>query len=395
MARNVAIVGVGMSKFGVRTDVNLQELAWEAVKQSLEESNLEQKDIEYFVVSNTGPWSAEPLPAVVVGEYCNLSPKGTMRVEAACASGSAAIREAYLAVKSGEVEIAMAIGVEQMHQSPNPNVVEMIGRAGNFFWEFENFGLTFPGYYALYATSYMAKYGMKVEDLGNIAIKNHHYGSFNQYAHFQREITMEEYLKSRMVAYPLKLLDSSPITDGAAAVILASEDVAKKITDSPVWITSQGVGTGTANLSKRNDFTSIEASVIAAKEAYKRAKIDFENSYKYFDVATVHDCFTIAEILAYEDLGFARRGEGYLLARENQTYIGGRIPVNLDGGLKAKGHPIGATGVGMAVSLVKQLQQRAPKGAQAEIKNGRAVSHNVGGTGHYAYVTIYSLSKSG
>jgi len=124
MARNVAIVGVGMSKFGVRTDVNLQELAWEAVKQSLEESNLEQKDIEYFVVSNTGPWSAEPLPAVVVGEYCNLSPKGTMRVEAACASGSAAIREAYLAVKSGEVEIAMAIGVEQMHQSPNPNLVE-------------------------------------------------------------------------------------------------------------------------------------------------------------------------------------------------------------------------------------------------------------------------------
>ncbi|QGA55433.1 thiolase domain-containing protein [Sulfolobus sp. E5-1-F] len=391
--RNVAIIGTGHTKFGVRTDVNLQELAWEAVKQALEEANLEQNEIQYFVVGNVGNWSSEELPAVIVGEYCNLTPKGTMRVEAACSTGSAAIRDAYLAIKSGEVDIALVVGVEQMHQAPNPQVVELIGRAGGYFWEFENFGLTFPGYYALHASAYMAKYGMKEEDLGKIAIKNHYYGARNPYAQFQKEITMEEYLKSKPVAYPLKLLDSSPITDGAAAIVLASEEVARKITDSPVWIVSQGVASGTANLSRRTDFTHIEAAQIAAQQAYKKAGIEFDNAWKNFDVADVHDCFTIAEIMAYEDLGFAKRGEGYLLAREEQTYIGGKIPVNVDGGLKAKGHPIGATGVSMAVSIARQLLYRAHKGTQVEVRNGMGITHNVGGTGHYAYVTIYSTRR--
>ena len=392
--RNVAIIGTGHSKFGVRTDVSLQELAWEAVKQALEEANLEQKEIQYFSVGNVGMWSSENLPAIAIGEYCGLTTKGTMRVEAACASGSAALREAYLAVKSGEVDVAMAIGVEQMHQSPNPNVVEMIGRAGSYFWEFENFGLTFPGYYALYATAYMAKYGLKEEDLGKIAIKAHHYGSLNPYAHFQKEITMEEYMKSKPVAWPLKIYDSSPITDGAAAVILASEEFAKKVTDSPVWIVAQGVSSGPANLSRKNDFTTIEAAREAADMAYKKAKINREESWKVLDVAEVHDCFTIAEVIAYEDLGFARKGEGVNLARYDQTYIGGKIPVNVDGGLKAKGHPIGATGVSMAVSLTRQLLYRAPnKGMQVEVKNGMALAHNVGGTGHYGYVTIFSTRR--
>jgi len=346
-----------------------------------------------FVVGNAGGWSSEPLSAIVIGEYCNLAPKGTMRVEAACATGSAALRIAYQAIKAGDAKIAMVIGVEQMHQSPNPVAIEMMGRAGNYFWEFENFGLTFPGYYALYATRRMAKFGMKEEDLGQIAIKNHYYGSFNPYAMFQKQIKMDEYTKSRVVAYPLKVYDACPITDGAAAVILASEEVAKKITDSPVWIVSQGFKSGTANLSKRDDFVSIDAARLAAEEAYKKAKIDFENSWKYFDVAEVHDCFTIAEIMAYEDLGFAKRGEGHLLAREGQTYIGGRIPVNVDGGLKAKGHPIGATGVSMAVSITRQLLYRAHKGTQVDVKNGMGIAHNVGGTGHYAYVTIFSTKK--
>ncbi|AWR96908.1 thiolase domain-containing protein [Acidianus sulfidivorans JP7] len=394
MSRNVAIIGTGHSKFGVRTDVNLQELAWEAVKQALEEANLEQKDIEYYTLGNMGYWSSEEFPAPIVGEYAELIPKGTMRVEAACATGSAALRDAYLAVKSGEVDIAMAIGVEQMHQLETSKVVELLGRAGNYFWEFENFGPTFPGYFALYATAYMSKYGLKEEDLGEIAIKNHHYGSLNPLAHLQKEITMEEYLKSKPVAWPLKLLDCSPITDGAAVVILASEDIARKITDSPVWIVSQGVASGPANISRRNDFTSMDTTRHAAAIAYKKAKIDGEEAWKYFDLAEVHDCFTIAEILAYEDLGFAKRGEGVELARERQTYIGGRIPVNIDGGLKAKGHPIGATGISMTVSLVRELLYRAPnKGIQAEIRNGMAIAHNLGGTGHYAYVTILSTRR--
>ncbi len=273
-----------------------------------------------------------------------------------------------------------------------PTLVEFIGKAGNYFWEFENFGLTFPGYYALYATAYMHRYGATEEDLCKVAVKNHYYGSLNPKAQFQRAITVEECLNSRYVAWPLKLYDSNPITDGAAAVILAGEEVAKKLTDTPVWIKAIGYANGTANLSKRQDFIGLEAAQVAAKMAYKKAGIDPENPVKHLDVAEVHDCFTIAEIMAYEDLGFAKRGEGYKLIREGQTYIGGLIPVNVDGGLKAKGHPIGATGVSMIAELTKQLRQQVERGRQAPIKNGMALAHNIGGTGHYAFVTILGLT---
>ena len=391
--REVAIVGVGHSKFGVRNDVYMPELAWEAIKEALKDSGLEQKDIEYFIVSNTGGWSSEFLPAVVVGEYAGLTPKGTVRVEAACASGSAAVKLAYDMVASGHVDIAMAVGIEKMNESPTPTVVEFIGRAGNFFWEFENFGLTFPGYYALYATAYMSKYNATEEDLCKVAVKNHYYGARNPKAQFQKEITVEKCMSSRYIAWPLKLYDCSPITDGSTAVILASEDKAKELTDSPVWIAGIGSASGTSNLSKRTTFTSLEAAVVATENAYKNAGIDHDNPLKYIDVAEVHDCFTIAEVMAYEDLNFAKRGEGIEWVREEQTYIGGKIPINLSGGLKAKGHPIGATGEGMIAELTNQLLNRVEKDRQAPIKNGYALAHNIGGTGHYAYVTILSLSK--
>ncbi|MGC8583425.1 MAG: thiolase domain-containing protein [Thermoproteus sp.] len=389
--RRVAVVGVGISKFGYRPDVSLPELAWEAVKEALDDARLDAKDIEAYVVGNVGGWSSEPLPAVVVGEYCGLAPSSGIRVEAACASGSSAVRTAYHMVASGEADIVMAMGVEKMNESPTPTVVEFIGRAGNYFWEFENFGLTFPGYYALHATAYMNKYGATEADLCEVAVKNHYYGSLNPKAQFQKPITLEECLKSRYVAWPLKLYDSSPITDGSAAVILASEEVAKKITDTPVWIKAIGAANGTSNLSKREDFTGLEAARLAAQRAYRKAGIDPNEPVKYLDVAEVHDCFTIAEIMAYEDLGFAKRGEGYKLAREKQTYIGGVIPVNLSGGLKAKGHPIGATGVAMIAELTRQLRQEVERDRQAPIRKGMALAHNVGGTGHYAFVTILSL----
>ena len=396
MSRKVAVVGVGHSRYGVRNDVNIGELAWEAVKKALDDANLEQKDIEYFVVSSVGGWSSEYLPAVVIGEYCGLTPKGTARVEAACASGSAAVKLAYDMVASGNMDIAMAIGLEKMNESPTPVVVEFIGRAGNYFWEFHNFGLTFPGYYALYATAYMNKYGASEEDLCRVAVKNHYYGARNPKAHFQKEVTIEKCMGSRYVAWPIKLYDSSPITDGSAAVILASEDVASKITDSPVWIEAIGEASDTSNLSKRDDFTYLRAARLAAEKAYKRAGLNGGyGMYKYFDVAEVHDCFTIAEVMAYEDLRFVEPGKGIEWVRDEETYIGGKIPVNLSGGLKAKGHPIGATGVGMVAELTNQLLQRVEKDRQAPIKKGRALAHNIGGTGHYAYVTILSLSKPG
>lgn len=379
----VAIVGIGHSRFGKRTDVNVAELAFESIKQAVEDAGVDKADIKNVVVGTAGGWYEESLPAVIVNEYAGLSGVGTMRVEAACASGSAAVKAAYNSIASGEADIAMAVGVEKMTEVDSLTSIELIGRAGSYTWEFENYGMTFPAYYALYAVSHMNKFGTTEEDMGRVAVKAHHYGSMNPLAQFQKEVTLEKVLASQVVSWPLKLYDACPLTDGSAAVILAREDVAKKLTDTPIWIRGVGYSSDSANLSKRSDYVGLQASVEAAKRAYAAAKVGPER----VDVATAHDCFTIAEIMAYEDLGFCKKGEGAKLVREGQTEVGGRIPVNLDGGLKAKGHPIGATGVSMMVEISKQLRGEA--GArQAPIKNGIGLVHNVGGTGHYAYVTI-------
>lgn len=394
MSENVAIVGVGHSKFGTRKDVNIPELCWESMKPAFESAGVEPRDIDFFVVSNAGIWSSEAAIPALMAEYADLAPKGSMRVEAACASGSAAIRVGYSAIKSGIADLVLILGIEKMQESPNPNVIELIGRFGSYFWEFENFGLTFPGYYAMHGTAYMAKYGATEEDYAKVAVKNHYYGAKNPYAQFQKEIDVETVMKSPYIAWPFKLFDCSPITDGSATVILASEEKAKELgVDEKVWIIGQGVGTGTANLSRRDEYTSLASARYAAEQAYKMAGIDLDDPIKYLDGANVHDCFTVAEIIAYEDLRFCKRGEGVKLIREEQTYIGGKIPVNIDGGLKSKGHPIGATGVSMAVEACKQLLQKAEAGRQADIKKGVWLTHNVGGTGHFTYVTVYSLEK--
>ena len=391
---SVAIIGVGHSKFGARKDVNVPELAWEAIKPAMQTANVEQKDIDFMVVGTAGLWSSEAAVPPLLYEYGMFENVGSMRVEAACATGNAAIRVGYTAIESGEADVVLVVGLEKMQESPNPTVIELIGRFGSYFWEFENFGLTFPGYYALHATAYMAKYGATEEDFAKVAVKNHHYGAKNPKAQFQREISLEQAINSPYVAWPFKLFDCSPITDGSAAVILASEEKVKEWgVEEKIWILSQGVGTGTANLSRRESFTSLKSASYAAEIAYKKAGIDIDAPYKEIDGADVHDCFTAAEIIAYEDLRFAKRGEGVELIREEQTYIGGRIPVNVDGGLKAKGHPIGATGVSQAVEAFKQLLSKAENGRQIDVKNGRYLAHNVGGTGHYTYVTIYGLEK--
>jgi acetyl-CoA C-acetyltransferase len=386
--RKVAIIGVGSSKFGVRNDVNVAELTFEAFKPSVEDAGITPKDIEFVAVGSTGAgaWYEELLPAVVSAEYCGLTGAGLVRCEAACASGSAAFATAYWAVASGQVEIAAALGVEKMREIDTPTMMEWIGRAGYYLWEFHNFGLTFPAYYALYATAHMARFGTTEEDLALVAVKNHKYASMNPIAHLQNRITVDDVLSSMVIAAPLKLFDCCPVSDGAASVILASEDKVKELkVDTPVWVAGIGYASGTANMSKRLDYVGLEASVAAAQKAYKMANVTPEQ----LDVAVVHDCFTIAEIMAYEDLGFCKKGEGAKLIREGQTEIGGKIPVNVDGGLKAKGHPIGTTGCSMIYELTKQLREEAvEKSRQVPMKNYIALAHNVGGTGHYCYVTI-------
>jgi len=386
--RKVAVIGVGNSKFGNRQDVNVTELAFEAVKPALEDAGLTPKDIEFVAVGSAGAgaWYEEALPAVISAEYCGLTGAGLVRCEAACASGSAAVFTVYSAIASGQIDIGMAIGLEKMREVDTPTVVELIGRAGYYLWEFHNFGMTFPAYYAMHATAHMAKYGTTEEDLALVAVKNHKYGALNPVAHFQKEITIDEALSSYPIAWPLKLYDCCPVTDGSAAVILASEEKVKELKiDTPVWIEGIGASSGTGNLSKRDSYVGLKSAVIAAQKAYKMAGVSPED----IEVATVHDCFTIAEIMAYEDLGFCKKGEGPKLLREGQTEIGGKIPVNIDGGLKAKGHPIGATGCSMIYELTKQLREEAEKRQrQVPLKNYIALAHNVGGTGHYCYVTI-------
>jgi acetyl-CoA C-acetyltransferase len=386
--RKVAIIGVGNSKFGVRNDVNVTELAFEAVKPSLEDAGVAAKEIEFMALGTVGAgaWYEEPLPAVVVAEYCGLTGAGLARCEAACASGSAAFLMAYSGVASGQMDIAAAVGLEKMREVDTPTAVELIGRGGYYLWEFHNFGLTFPGYYALHATAHMAKYGTTEEDLAMVAVKNHKNATMNPIAHLRNKITVDDVLSSMVIASPLKLYDCCPLTDGASSIILASEEKAKELkVDTPIWVAGIGYSSGSANLSKRPSYSSLEASVIAGQMAYKTAGVTPDQ----VDVAEVHDCFTIAEILAYEDLGFCKKGEGPKLVREGQTEIGGKIPVNADGGLKAKGHPIGATGCSMIYELTKQLREEAvERGRQVPMKNYVALAHNVGGTGHYCYVTI-------
>jgi acetyl-CoA C-acetyltransferase len=388
LMRRVAIIGAGNSKFGVRNDVTISELAFEAVKPSLEDAGIGARDIQFLALGSVGAgaWYEELLPAVVVSEYCGMTRAGLVRCEAACASGSAAFFTAYSAIASGQADIAMALGAEKMREIDGSLAMEWIGRAGYYFWEFHNFGVTFPGYYALYANAYMNKYGATEQDLALVAVKNHKYGSMNPLAHLQNRISVEDVLSSMVIASPLKLFDCCPITDGSSALVLASEEKVRELgVDTPIWVAGIGYSSGTANISKRQGFVGLEASVLASERAYKAAGITSDQ----LDFAEVHDCFTIAEIMAYEDLGFCARGEGVKLLREGQTEIGGKIPVNMDGGLKAKGHPIGTTGCSMIYELTKQLREEAvEKSRQVPMKNYIALAHNVGGTGHYCYVTI-------
>jgi len=381
--KRVAIISVGNSRFGVRSDATYPEIAFEAVKEALEDAGITQKDIELSVVGTVGNRLYDMYPAPLINEYVGLASKGPLRVEAACASGSAALFTAYNAIASGFVNTAIVMGAEKMCEVDTPTSTAVGGRSC-YLWEFHMFGTSFASYYALFATAHMAKYGTTEEQLAKIAVKNHYYAARNPKAHFQKEITVETVLQSRVICWPLKLYDCCPLSDGAAAVILASEEKVKQFkVQDPVWIEAIGFGSDTGNLTRREDYTSLRSTRMASEMAYKIAKVKPED----IEVAEVHDCFTIAEIMAYEDLGFCKKGDGGKLIDEEQTFIGGKIPVNVDGGLKAKGHPLGATGCSMIYELTRQLRNEAGN-RQVPLKKYTALAHNVGMTGQYCYVTI-------
>jgi len=380
----VGIVGVGHAKFGKRTDVTLRELAHEAVKPALEDAEIDLKDIDASVVGVAcEEFAAQVSPAILIHDYVGMEDKPVFRVEAACATGSAAVRAGWSLVKSGLADVVLVVGAETMTHLGTPKATEVIARAGDTRWEYP-FGATFPSYYALMAKAHMHKYGTTREQLSMVSVKNHMYGAMNPYAHIQKVITLEEAMKSAMICPPLNLYDCCPISDGAAAVILAKEEKAKKICDTPVWLVGLGAASDTMLISERENLTELRATKIAAETSYAMARIAPND----VDVAVVHDCFTIAEIMAYEDLRFCKKGEGGRFIEEKQSYIGGKTPTNTDGGLKSKGHPLGATGVSMTIEITRQLRGEAGKRQVNGAELG--LSHNVGEAGQYCFVHVYS-----
>ncbi len=381
----VSIVSVGLSKFGKLEGLYAREIFAEAAKEAFDRCpKLDpKKDIEALFVGHMGEsYEHQGHTGATVADWIGLGHVPATRTEAACASSGAALRAAICAVRSGLSDVVMVGGVEKMTHRPTAEVTEYLAMASDFPFEQWN-GMTFPGLYALMATAHMHEYGTTERHLAMIAVKNHYHGSLNPKAHMQKEITLENALSSRPVAWPLKLYDCSLITDGASCIVLTKPELARKFTDTWVDIVGSGQASDTIGLYERKSLTSIEAAKVAAGKAYEMAQITPEE----LDVAEVHDCFTIAELIAYEDLGFCKPGQGKTLVENGETKLGGRLPVNTSGGLKAKGHPVGATGTAQAYEIYLQLTGQAEKRQVKDATIG--LTHNVGGSGATATVHIY------
>lgn len=380
----VAIIGVGITKFGEHWEKGLRDLALEAGVKALEDANISGDKIEAGYVGNMagGSFAGQEHIGSLLADQLGLNPIPITRVEAACASGGVALRQGYMAIASGLYDIVVVGGVEKMTDLTTSQVTSILGGAGDQEWELFA-GATFPALYALMMRRYMYEFNATEEDFAHIAVKNHKHATMVEYAQYPREISVDTVLSSKYVAEPIKVFDSSPITDGAAAVVLANKEIAESYTKKPVYILASEQASDSLALHDRESLVEIKATKVAAKKAYKKANVE----PKDIQIAEVHDCFTIAEALAIEDLGFFKKGEGAKAAREGRTTFGGDVVVNTSGGLKAAGHPVGATGIKQAVEITLQLRGEAGKRQVKGVEIG--LSHNVGGSGATAVIHIY------
>ena len=381
----VSIVSAGMSKFGKREGLYGRELFAEAASEAFERCpNLDpKKDIKAAFIGMMGEsFEHQGHTGPTALDWVGLLPTQAFRTEGACGSSATAIRCGIFAVLSGFADVVMVGGVEKMTHRATADVTEYLAMACDFPFEQWN-GLTFPGLFAMVATAHMYKYGTTEEMMALVAVKNHHHGAMNPKAHMQKEISLEKAMSSRVIAWPLKLYDCSLITDGASCIILTKPELAKKFTDTPVHIIGSGQASDTIGLYERKEFTTLKVGKLAGQEAYKMAGVAPSD----IDVAEVHDCFTIAEIVAYEDLGFCELGKGGRFIENGQSQIGGKVAVCTSGGLKSKGHPVGATGTAQAYEIYLQLTGQAGKRQVDGAKIG--LTHNVGGLGATGVVNIY------
>jgi acetyl-CoA C-acetyltransferase len=385
----VSIVSAGLSKFGKHQGLYARELFAKAVKEAFDRCpRLEPKRaIKAMFVGHMGEaYEHQGHTGAAVADWTGLLNIPATRTEAACASSGAALRSGIYAVLSGLADVVMVGGVEKMTHRTTAEVTEYLAMASDYPFE-QWHGITFPGLYALMATAHMHEFGTTELQMAEVAVKNHYHGTLNPKAHMQKEITVETALASRPVATPLKLYDCSLITDGASCLILTKPELANRYTEQPVHIIGTGQASDTIGLYERQTLTSLQAAKLAAKIAYKMAATTPQD----IDIAEVHDCFTIAEIIAYEDLNFCPAGKGGQLVESGETRLNGRLPVNTSGGLKAKGHPVGATGTAQAYEIYLQLTGQADKRQVKKATIG--LTHNVGGSGATATVHIYRSNK--
>ena len=412
LPRGVAMVGAGMSKFGAFPDKNGRDLFVEAYKNMLHsvDKGIDPSAIESFYLGNFSSdlFEHQGHTAPLLADAVGLTPIPAARVENACASGATALRQGIMAIVSGMYDVVLVGGAEKMTNLPTADVTDTLATAADVPFEIAA-GFTFPGFYAAISTAYMAKYGMTPEHLMNVAIKNHDNGALNPNAQFG--VTIQKWMEGRiasaikkgkpaptwetiwdflhddranpMIAWPLRLFDCSPITDGASAVLLVSEERAKEFSDHPIHIIGSGQASDAA-LHDRADLTTLSAAKLAASQAYEMAGV----SAKDIRIAEVHDCFTIAEVVASEDIGFFAPGEGYKAAEDGVTARDGAKPINTSGGLKSKGHPVGASGVAQAFEVWKQMRGEG-EARQVSGDVPLALTHNVGATGSTCLVHIY------
>jgi acetyl-CoA C-acetyltransferase len=384
--RRVAVIGVGDTEFGELWDYSFRDLGIKAGLAAVADANISADKIDMLYVGNmsAGRFIDQEHIGALIADYAGLARDNipATRVEAAGASGGLALRQGFMAVASGLHDIVVVGGAEKMTDVSDLESALIQSSAADQEWE-TVLGATFPALHALIARRHMHEHGTTREQLADVAVKNHKHGSLNPKAQFQREITRETVMGSPMVSSPLRVFDCAPSSDGAAAVVLCPLDQAKKYTEVPVEIVGSGQASDYLALHHRKDITTMEATKVAAQRAFTMANM----THKEVRVAEVHDNFTISEILAIEDLGFFAKGEGGKATEAGLTGLGGQVAVNTSGGLKARGDPIGATGLAQAVEIVTQLRGKAEKRQVKDATVG--LTHNVGGTGATVVVHLF------
>jgi acetyl-CoA C-acetyltransferase len=382
----VGIIGIGQSTFVRGYPGSIRELAFEGFKEAMSDAQITVSDIDASIICSAPEYDKQRSPSGVFAEYLGLIPQPTFYLESLCSSTSMGLRMAYSLVKSGLHDVVAVVGFQKMSEISSAESQERMGRGADIQWE-SPFGTMMPAYYAMFAQAHMNKYGTTLEDLALVRVKSATYGQVNDKALFRKPVATEmftdpEHFMSGPVSSPLRVGDCCANADGSSCLIVASEEKAKALGRKPVWILGLGAASASVNMSGRDQFTGLAVAQQASKQAYQMAGV----GPKDIDVAEVHDCFTVSEILAYEDLGFADPGDGKELIRSKATYKEGIIPVNVDGGLLSKGHPIGATGGSQIRTIVLELRGEA---GEMQVKDPEiGLVHNIGGVGLYGVVTI-------